>query len=401
MNDQDIVIVEGARTAVGVFMGGLSAVSATELAVVAGKAALERAGVAPGAVGAVVVGNVIQSSKDAAYLARHVGLGVGVPETAEALTVNRLCGSGMEAVVQGAKALMLGEAEVVLAGGAENMSMTPYALRDARKGGGGWMFGQTKVDDVLASALTDRYAGCVIGETVEHVAQEDGIEREAADAWAVISQARAAAARKAGVHAEEIAPVEIKRKRKPSVVIKDDEALRPETSADVLATLRPLYRPDGVVTAGNAAGLNDAAAMLVMTTGRYAKAHGLKVLGKLSAWAAAGVPPKRMALGPVPATQAALKKAGVELDAVDLIEINDAFAAQYLAVERVLGLDRAKVNVNGGCLALGHPMGATGARLLLTLLYQLRRDPEATRGLATLCIGGGMGMSALVEKLQA
>ena len=389
-----VVILEGARTPIGSFLGGLARVSATQLGAVAARGALARAGVAPASVEAVYFGNVIQSSKDAAYIARHVGLDAGVPESAPALTVNRACGSGIEAVIQGAKSLMIGEAGVVLAGGAENMSMTPYAMRGVRQG---WRMIKSEVDDMLFSALFDPKAGCSIGETVEHLAAEEGITREAADAAAVQGQQRAAAATAAGVFAEEIVPVSTGRGRRKREVL-HDESPRPDSTAEGLARLPGLYGADGVITAGNSCGLNDAGAAVVMSTQTRAEQLGCAPLGRLVSWGTVGIAPKRMGMGPVGASQRALAAAGLTLADMDIIELNDSFTVQHLAIARAMGLDDARVNVNGGAIALGHPMGATGTRLILSALYTLRRA-GGRYALCTVCIGGGQGTAVIVERL--
>ena len=391
----DVVILHGARTPIGTFLGSLRAVSATQLGVVAARGALERAGVDPRHVGAVFVGNVLQSSKDAAYIARHVGLGAGVPEAVPALAVNRACGSGIEAVVQGAKALRLGEAAVALCVGAENMSQTPYALRGVREG---WRMVRSDVDDMLFSALHDPYAGCSIGETVEDLAASCGISRQAADAAAVEGQRVAAEAVAAGVFAAQIVPVEVPGRRGKARRVEVDEAPRPETTAEALAGLRGLYDADGVVTAGNSAGLNDAAAAVVLSTAEWAAEHGLKPLGRIRSWGSVGIAPKAMGLGPVPASRLALERAGLGVDDMDVVELNDSFTVQRLAVVEALGLDPAKVNPDGGAIALGHPMGATGTRLVLSALLHLRRT-GGRYGLCTVCIGGGQGTAMVVEAL--
>jgi acetyl-CoA acetyltransferase family protein len=393
---QDIVVVAGKRTPIGAFLGGLSRISATRLGASAARAALEASGVDPALVDAVYFGNVIQSSKDAAYLARHVGLDAGVPTEVPALTVNRACGSGLEAVVQAAKSLALGEAAVVLAGGAENMSMTPYAMRGVRQG---WRMLKTDVDDMLFSALFDPKAGCSIGETVEHLAQELGITRAQADAAAVLGQRRAARAAEAGVFTEEIAPVDVGRRGKPRLVERD-ECPRPDSTVEALANLPGLFAPDGVVTAGNSCGLNDAAAAVVMTTTARAAELEVAPLGRLVSWGVVGVEPKRMALGPVGACQQALDHAGLSLADMDVIELNDSFTVQALALERELGLDPERVNPNGGAIALGHPMAATGTRLVITALHELRRC-GGRYALCTVCVGGGQGIAAVVEALPA
>lgn len=392
MSDDDVVIVEGARTAIGSFLGGLESVSATELGAVAARAAIARSGIEAGAIDQVVFGNVVQSSKDAAYLARHVGLKAGVPVATPAIAVNRACASGLDAIVCAARSLRCGDATVALAGGAENMSMTPYAMRGVRKG---WRMIKSQVDDMLFSALHDPMAGCSIGETVEHLAAARGIGRAEADEVAVSSQRRAREAQEAGHLAAEIVPVTV-RSRGGEVAFEIDESPRPETSAETLAGLPGLYAAGGVVTAGNSSGLNDAGAAVVVTTAGEARSRGLEPLGRLVAWAAVGVEPKLMGEGPIEATRRALARAGLSLADIDVVEINDSFTVQYIAVERALGLDRGRVNQQGGAIALGHPMGATGARLALTALYQLRRRGGG-RALCTLCVGGGQGVAAIFE----
>lgn len=392
--DDDLVILGGARTPVGKFQGSLSGLSATELGAVAARAALERAGTDPGDVDDVYVGNVLQSSADAAYLARHVALKAGVPVATPAAVVNRACGSALEALVQGARALLCGEATTVLAGGAENMSQMPFVLRGGRRG---LRMGNGEVEDALLSALYDPMAGCTIGQTVEHLAAERGVDRAAADAAAVRSQQRAAEAQREGRLAEEIVAVEVPG-RGGVTLVEQDENLRPDTTLEGIASLPGMFAKGGVVTAGNSSGLNDAAALLVLTRGATARARGQRPLGRLLSWASVGIEPLRMALGPVEATRRALERAGVTLAELDVIELNDSFAVQALAVQDALGLDEAKVNPNGGALALGHPMGATGARLVLGALLELRRR-GGRYGLCTVCIGGGQGIAAVVEHL--
>ncbi len=388
----DIVILEGARTPIGKFLGGLKKVTATQLGTVAGVEAIKRSGVKPEWVDSVYFGNVLQSAKDGAYLARHIGLNVGAPVETPALAVNRACGSGIESIVQAAKSLALGDATCVLAGGAENMSMMPYAMRGVREG---WTMIKSDVDDMLFSALHDPKAGCSIGETVEHLAHERGIDRARADEAAVEGQRRAAAAQEAGIYAKEIVPVEIP-SRRGAKVVEHDENLRPETTAEVLATLPGLY--GGVITAGNSCGLNDAAAAVVVTTGQFAASKNLNPLGRIVSWASVGVPPKLMGIGPVAAAKKALEQANLSLNDIDLFELNDSFTVQSLAVIDELGLDPAKVNPNGGAIALGHPMGATGTRLVLSALYELQRS-QKQYALCSVCIGGGQGIAAVVEAL--
>ena len=388
----DILILDGARTAVGAFLGGLSRVTPTALGVTASKGALERSGIEPERIDATIFGNVLQSAKDSVYLARHVGLQSGVPLDRPALVVNRACASGLEAVIQGAKAMAVGEASFVLAGGAENMSLTPYAMRGVRQG---WKMIKSDVDDMLFSALFDPMAGCSIGETVEHLAEQTHVTREEADALAVLGQHRAAQAVAAGVYAEEIVPVIAGSRRKP-VQVDVDESPRPSSTLEGLAKLPGLYE-GGVNTAGNSCGLNDAAAAVVMATAAAAKDAGATPLGRVVSWASVGVAPKSMGLGPIEASRSALADAGLSVGDMDVIELNDSFAVQSVAVQRALELDPEKVNPNGGAVALGHPMGATGTRLVLSALYHLRRT-QGRYALATVCVGGGQGTAMVLER---
>lgn len=390
-----IVILDGARTPFGSFMGSLRSLSATDLGVIAAQGALARSGVDPALVGHVVWGNVLHTSADATYISRHVGLKAGLPIESSALTLNRQCGSGLEAVLTGAKTIMAGETECVLAGGAENMSQAPYVLRGAREG---WGLGQGKMEDYLWVALTDSYNNLGMALTAENLAAQYEICREEQDAFALRSQQRASAARASGRLGREIVPVEIKGKKGPTVV-DQDEYIRADATLEKLAALAARFRENGTVTAGNASGLNDGAAAVVICTEELAAARGWKPLARLVAWATAGVDPAYMGIGPAPAIRLALQRAGLSLADMDVIEINEAFAAQYLAVEKELGLDREKVNVNGGAIAIGHPLGASGARLLLTLMYELR-ERRARYGVASLCIGGGQGIAAIVENLR-
>jgi len=389
----DVVILEGARTAFGRFGGGLRSVTATQLGVAAAKGALARSTVSSEAIDHVIFGNVIQSSSDAVYLARHVGLGVGVRIECPALTINRLCGSGLEAVVSGARLIQAGEGEVVLAGGTENMSQAPFVVRGAREG---LPLGPGVLDDTLWAALTDAGCGLGMAETAENLAHEYDISRDAQDEFAARSHVLAARARSTGRFAEEIVPVEAPGGRRGSAAVAEDEHIRPETTVERLRQLPARFREPGTVTAGNSSGINDGAAAVVIASERFAVRSGVKPLGRLLAWATVGVPPEIMGIGPAPATRDALARAELRLDAIDVVEVNEAFAAQYLAVEKELGLERERVNPNGGAIALGHPIGASGARLLLTLLYELRHRRQRF-GLATLCIGGGQGIAAIVE----
>jgi len=391
----DVVILAGARTPMARYNGEFRDVTAIDLAVVASKEALRRSGTDPAEVDHVIFGNVMHTSVDALYGARHVGLKAGLRVETPAVTVNRLCGSGIESITQAAQRLLLGEATLVLAGGMENMSQAPHVIRGARTG---FRLGEGKLEDSLASGLFDTYCGFSMSDTAENVAAKYGITREASDEYALRSQQFAEAAFRAGKMKDEIVAVEVKKGKKTELV-SDDDHRRPDTTTEVLAALKPSFKKDGIVTAGNASGIVDGAAAVLVATEKTVKDRGWKPLGRIVSWATAGVPPRIMGIGPVPATQKALQLAGLNLGQIDLIEVNEAFAPQYLAVEKDLGLDREKTNVNGGAIALGHPLGATGTRLVLTLLLELRRL-QKRYGLATACIGGGQGISIIVESLS-
>jgi acetyl-CoA acyltransferase 2 len=394
-----VVLLSGVRTGFGAFGGALKDLSATDLGVLAGRAALERSGVEPAAVGHVIFGNVLQTSADAIYLARHIGLRAGLPIETPALTVNRLCGSGFEAVIQGAQRILLGEADVVLAGGTESMSQAPHVVRGARWG---LRLGPSQpLEDTLWEALRDGYCGLAMAETAEKLADCYGLDRAVVDAYAARSQACARAAWAAGALADEVVPVTLKdRKTRQDVAWAADEHMRPDTTVESLAKLPPYFKKDGVVTAGNASGICDGAAALVVAGEHFARERGLRPLGRLVGWGVAGVDPSVMGIGPVPASRRALAHAGLALEDMDLVEINEAFAAQYLAVERELGLDRERTNVDGGAVALGHPLGASGARITAHLLHALRRR-GGRYGLGAACIGGGQGAAVVVEALPA
>ncbi|MFQ5898457.1 MAG: acetyl-CoA C-acetyltransferase [Candidatus Methylomirabilia bacterium] len=393
--DQDIVILRGARTPFGTFGGSLKDVPAVELGVIAARGALERSSVRPEQVDQVVFGNVFQTSGADIYLARHVGLRAGSPLHAPALSVNRLCGSGLQAIVSAAQLIRLGEAEVVLAGGTESMSQQPHIIRGARWG---LRFRQGALEDNLWLGLVDGYNNLPMAGTAENLARKHGISRKEQDDFAYRSHMAAAAARQTGLFAEEIVPVATN-VRGRTVLVEQDEHIKPDTTVEKLNGLPPAFSADGTVTAGNASGINDGAAAVVVATARKAKELGIAPLGRIVAWGVAGVDPDIMGIGPVPASRRALERAGLSLDQMELVEINEAFAAQYLAVERELGLDREKVNVNGGAIALGHPVGASGARLALTLLHELRRR-KGRYGLASLCIGGGQGIASVFETIH-
>ena len=392
-----VVFLSGVRTGFGAFGGTLKDHSATDLAAVAAREALARSGAEPSAVDHVVFGNVLQTSADAPYLARHVGLKAGVPIERPAVTVNRLCASGFESVAQAAQQILLGHSRVVLAGGTESMSQAPHVVRGARWG---LRLGTPPpLEDSLWEAVRDSYCGLSMGETAENLAERYRIGREEVDCYAARSQHCAQAAWESGTYADEVVPVMIQdRKTRQQQPWAADEHMRPGTTPEALAKLPPHFRKNGVVTAGNASGICDGAAALVLADEAYAAERGLRPRGRLVAWAAAGVEPSLMGLGPVPATHQALQRAGLGLDRMDLVEVNEAFAAQYLAVERELGLDRERTNLDGGAVALGHPLGASGARITLHLLHALRRR-GGRYGLGTACVGGGQGMAVIVEAM--
>lgn len=392
---RDVVFLSGKRTGFGAFGGSLKDLSATDLAVWAGRAALEAAGVEPGDVQHTFLGNALQTSADALYLARHVALRVGVPEDRPALTVNRLCGSGFEAIVQGAKEILLGEAEVCLVGGTESMSQAPHAVRGARWGELRLGSAGGRFEDVLWEALRDTHCGLSMGETAEELGARYGVTRREADEVALRSQRRAAEAWRAGRFDAEVAPVTVETKKGP-LTYASDEHVRADTTLEGLARLRPHFKAEGLVTAGNASGIGDGAACLVLASAEWASARGLAPLGRLLSWAFVGVEPRVMGIGPAPAARRALEHAGLSLADMDLVEVNEAFAAQYKAVEKELGLDPEKTNVNGGAIALTHPLAASGARIALHLLHELRRR-RARFGLGSACIGGGQGGAVVVE----
>jgi len=393
--EREVWIVAAKRTPFGALGGALKGLSATELATHAGKAALAQSGVSPDEVDHVIVGNVQQTSPDAPYIARHVGLGAGLPIETPALTINRLCGSGFQAVINAAEQILLGDARAVLAAGTESMSQAPHAIWGMRDGAA--KFGKPpKLVDTLWEALTDSYAGCPMGVTAENLGARYGITREQADAFGLRSQHKWAAARDAGAFADEVAPVEIKT-RKGVATVDTDEHPRPDTTPDGLARLRPVFKEDGLVTAGNASGICDGAGALVVVDGAWGKARGLTPLAKLLQWGVAGVEPEVMGIGPAPAIRKALDRAGVGFGDVDWFDVNEAFAAQWLAVQKELELPEEKSNPNGGAIALGHPLGASGARITANLVYQLRRtDTRVAVGGA--CIGGGQGIALVLER---
>jgi acetyl-CoA acetyltransferase family protein len=394
MTKPEVFIVGGARTPMTDYVGALKDISALELGAIAARGAFAKTGVKPEWVDHTVIGNVLQTSSDAIYGARHVALKAGVPVDVPALTVNRLCGSGVQAAVSGAQMIQLGEANVVLTGGVESMSQAPHVIRGLRSG---LKLGQGKLEDYLWEALLDTYCGCTMAITAENCAAKYGISREDQDCFALRSQQLADKAWREGRLVEEVVPVEIKTRKGIEVVDRDDH-MRPDTTIEVLRKLPAAFKKDGTVTAGNASGIVDGGAALILASREGVDRHNLKPIGRLVASASVGVDPTFMGMGPAPATRKALQSAGLSLDDIDLIEVNEAFAGQYLSVEKELGLNRDKVNVNGGAIALGHPLGMSGTRLLLTVLLELRRRGRKL-GLATACIGGGQGIAAIVEAL--
>ena len=391
----DIVILDGARTAIGTFGGSLAAIAPIALAATASREALARSGVEAGQIGHVVFGHVINTEPRDMYLSRAAAIEAGVPDSAPAMNVNRLCGSGAQAIVSCVQALSLGDADFALAGGAESMSRSPYALTAARWG---QKMGDTQALDMMVGALTCPFGTGHMGVTAENFAAENQITREAQDAFALESQNRAGAAIKEGRFASQIVPVEVKVKRE-TVGFATDEHPK-ATTAEALAKLRPAFRKEGSVTAGNASGLNDGAAAVVLATAAAAEKAGLKPKARILGYAVAGVRPEVMGIGPIPAVEKLLEKTGLSAGDFDVIESNEAFAAQALAVNQGLGLDPARVNPNGGAIALGHPIGATGTILTIKALYELERI-GGRRGLVTMCIGGGQGIALAIERLDA
>ncbi|MFC2949360.1 acetyl-CoA C-acetyltransferase [Virgibacillus sediminis] len=391
---ENVYILEGARTPFGTFGGSLKDVDPTDLGVTASREAIRRSGVNPEDIDFSVMGNVIHSAKNAPYLTRHIALKSGVPQSSPALTVNRLCGSGLQSVVSAAQSIMLGDGQAALAGGTENMSQSPHVIRGARFG---TKLKAPEMDDMLWDTLTDQYIGAGMGITAENLADKFSITREEQDEYAALSHQRAVAARDAGKFADEIVPVEIKTK-KGTVEVDTDEHIRDNTTVETLAGLKPSFKKDGTVTGGNASGINDGAGAVVVAGESFVQQKGLQPVAKIVSYGIQGVDPAYMGIGPAPSIKMALKKANLSLADIDLVEVNEAFASQYIAVERELGLDRDKVNVNGGAIALGHPVGASGTRVLYSLIRELKRRNQRY-GIASLCIGGGQGIAMIVEAI--
>ncbi len=392
---RDVVILDGARTAIGTFGGALTATPATDLAAHVAKAALRRSGVEGGQIGHVMFGNVIATEPRDMYLSRVAAIEAGIPDTTPAMNVNRLCGSGAQAIVSAAQALALGDADYALAGGCETMSRSPHAMQTARFG---QKMGDTKMLDMMIGALNCPFGTGHMGVTAENVAEEHQISREDQDAFALESQRRAGRAIEEGRFKDQIEPITLKT-RKGEVVFDTDEHPKPSTTAEDLAKLRPAFAKEGSVTAGNASGINDGAAALVLAEAVAAEQAGLKARARILGYAHAGVPPHVMGLGPIPAVKSLLARTGLALEDFDVIESNEAFAAQALAVNRGLGLDPERVNPNGGAIALGHPVGATGAILTLKCLAELERS-GGRYGLVTMCIGGGQGIALALERCE-
>jgi acetyl-CoA acyltransferase 2 len=395
MNIRDLVLVDGVRTPMAEYNGSFAELSAIELGAHAARALLDRLGVEGSEIDHAVVGNALQTSPDAIYGARHVALKAGLPKEVPALTVNRLCGSGIQSVISGAHLVLAGDATTCLVGGMENMSQAPHVIWGARRG---FKLGQGKLEDLLMVSLFDSYCGYYMAQTSNNLAKDYGISRADQDEYALLSQRRAAAAWDSGKTAEEVVAVEVGKGKKAKRIERDDH-LRPQSTMEELAGLPPAFDKDGFVTAGNASGIVDGAAMMLLTTAERAQERGWKPLGRILGWSVVGVDPSRMGIGPAPAIRALLARCSVQLGDLDLLEINEAFAGQILAVVRELGLDVEKLNVNGGAIALGHPLGATGTRLLITLLKELGRRGGGI-GVASACIGGGQGIAMLVEAIS-
>ncbi|HLG19097.1 MAG TPA: acetyl-CoA C-acetyltransferase [Bdellovibrionota bacterium] len=393
LRDREVVLVHGARTPLGTFCGAFTNISATDLAVVASKEAMRRSRVKPEEIDQVIFGNVLQTSPDAVYCARHVGLKAGVPKEIPALTLNRLCGSGFQAIVAAAEQVLLGRAKIVLAGGTENMTQAPHTVRGARLG---LPLGKSSMNDYLWEALLDSYNNLMMANTAENLARKYKITREEADQFALRSQQMTKAAQEAGRLGEEIVAVETRDKKGKPVVVAKDEHPRSDATMEGLAKLPPVFEKNGIVTAGNASGICDGAAALVVMAKDEADKRGISYLGTLVAYGVSGCDPDIMGIGPVPAARKALTDFGKTLGDIDLIEVNEAFAPQTIAVERELGIAREKLNVNGGAIALGHPLGASGARITLSLLMELRRRKKRW-GLGSACIGGGQGIAVILE----
>lgn len=392
---EKIVAVSGLRTPFGAFGGSLRDVSAVQLTVAAGRATLEQAGLVPTKIDHIVIGNVIQSGQDAIYLPRHAGLHLGIPVEVGALTVNRLCGSGFQSWTSAAQMLLTGEAKCVLAGGVEQMSQIPYVLRGARFEG--YRMGSAQVEDFMTTSLTDNYTGTPMAITAENLAEQYKISRDDCDEYSLATQKRYADALAKGYYTAEITPVKIAGK-KGDVIVEKDEHPKPDVPADKIKAMKPLFKPNGTVTAATASGIVDGAACSVLTTETEAKRLGLKPKVRILGWASVGCDPKIMGIGPAYAIRKVLDQTGMKLSQIDLVEVNEAFAAQYLAVEKELGLDRTRTNVNGGAIAVGHPLGASGTRIMNHLMLEIERR-QGRYAIGSACIGGGQGIAILIERV--
>lgn len=392
---EKIYLVSGKRTAFGSFGGGLKDVSATDLTVAAGKATLVAAGVTADKIDQTIIGNVVQSGVDAAYVARHVGLKLGVPVDRGAYIVNRLCGSGFQSIANAAEMILMGHAQCVLAGGVEQMSQIPYVARKVRFDG--MRMGNFELEDAMTSALTDAYTGTPMAITAENLGEMYGITRQQCDEYSVLTQAKYKKALDAGLFKDEIAAVKVTTK-KGEVIIDKDEHPKPEVTLEKIATMKSMFKKDGLVTAATASGIVDGAATSLIASESFVKAHGLKPLARIHSWAAVGCDPKIMGIGPAPAARKALERAGLTLEQMDLVEVNEAFAAQYLAVEKELKLNKEKTNVRGGAIAVGHPLAASGTRIMNLLAYELQKR-NAKYALGSACIGGGQGIAMIIERV--
>ena len=392
---EKIVFISGKRTAFGSFGGSLKDISATELSVTAGRGAIEAAGVKLEDIGQIILGNVVQSGADAAYVARHTGLKLNIPVNVGAYLVNRLCGSGFQSWINAAELIRSGDAGCVLAGGVEQMSQIPYVARKVRFDG--LRLGNFELEDAMTSALTDQYAGIPMAITAENLGEQYGISRQACDEYSIKTQQRYKVALDKNYFAAEISPIKISGK-KGDVIVDRDEHPKPEATLEKIQTLKALFKKDGLVTAATASGIVDGAACSILASESFAKSHGLKPLARIVSWAFVGCDPKIMGIGPAGASRKALEKAGLTLDQMDLVEVNEAFAAQYLSVEKELQLDPARTNVNGGAIAVGHPLGASGTRIMNHLVYELQRR-GGRYALGSACIGGGQGISVIIERI--
>ncbi|WP_066292456.1 thiolase family protein [Bacillus sp. FJAT-29937] len=391
---KNVYVIEGARTPFGAFGGKLKDVEVTDLGVIAAKSAIQKSNVPADSIEQTFFGNVIHTSANSSYLARHISLKAGIPETAPALTVNRLCGSGLQAVVNATQAILLDEASGTIAGGAENMSMSPHIIRGIRFNG--TKMGVPQVEDILVSTLTDQYCQLGMGITAENLASKYDISRTEQEEYALLSQKRAAIAQEKGVFTKELVSV---LKENGELLLEKDEHPKPDIKLEKIRNMRPAFKKDGSVTAATSSGINDGACALVLGDDRFIEEHSAKPLARIVSYGIAGVDPRYMGIGPVPSTLQALRRANLQIKDIDIFEVNEAFAVQVLSVKKELGIDLDKLNVNGGAIALGHPVGASGARLLLTLSYELQRRNKRF-GLASLCIGGGQGISVIIENVN-